>query len=104
MAVIINGMEMPKNCKECPCCYEGELYVGGYPVMFPCVCHIKRLPIKPSETDLRDGLCPLEPVIHGHWIVGKYPLCECSRCGALVECTGNEYYCPSCGARMDIDE
>lgn len=43
----------------------------------------------------------VQPVVHGHWIAGKYPLCECSRCGALVEYrTRDWHYCPICGADM----
>jgi len=42
------------------------------------------------------------PVVHGHWIVNKYPLCECSRCGELfTETWGGFDYCPKCGATMD---
>jgi hypothetical protein len=55
MAVLIRDMEIPKNCGECSFLYEG-VFDGK---IYPCVCHAKGFPVKPSETDMRDGLCPL---------------------------------------------
>lgn len=53
--VYIKGMEMPGSCGECrflnPGNYKGKEY--------PCVCDVGDFLVKPSETDLRDGLCPL---------------------------------------------
>ena len=63
MGIYIKGMEMPRNCGECPFLHPGT----AYGKVFPCVCWAKGFPIKPSERDLRDGLCPLVkvPVPHG---------------------------------------
>lgn len=56
--VYIKGMEMPGSCGECrflnPGNYKGKEY--------PCVCDVGDFLVKPSETDLRDGLCPLVEV------------------------------------------
>lgn len=48
--VYIN-MEMPKTCGECRFCRPKSPY--------PCYCYANGMLIKPGETDLRDGLCPL---------------------------------------------
>jgi len=45
-------MEMPKTCGECRFLRPKSPY--------PCYCYANGMPIKPSETDLRDGLCPLK--------------------------------------------
>jgi len=55
MPILIKDMEMPKNCGECSFLYEGA-FDGK---IYPCVCHAKGFLVKPSETDMRDGLCPL---------------------------------------------
>ena len=56
MDVLVKGMKMPKSCGRCPMMRPGN-YKGQ---AFPCTCHAKDcFPIKPSELDLRDGLCPL---------------------------------------------
>ena len=49
------------------------------------------------------------PVVHGRWI-DEYPFVRCSVCNAeWLNCrTDNEpnlfYYCPNCGAKMDLGE
>ena len=48
--VYIN-MDIPKTCGECRFCRPKGPY--------PCYCYVQGYPIKPGETDLRDGLCPL---------------------------------------------
>ena len=53
--VLIRDMQMPSSCGECPLLYDGAF--NGEP--YPCVCHAAGFLIKPSETDLRDGMCPL---------------------------------------------
>lgn len=66
MSIIVKGMEMPKTCGECSFLQEsvwkGELY--------PCVCVAGGFVVKPSETDMKDGLCPLValPEKHGRLI------------------------------------
>ena len=48
------------------------------------------------------------PVVHGCWI-DEYPFVRCSVCNAeWLNCkTDNEpmlfYYCPNCGAKMDLE-
>ena len=66
MSILIKGMKMPKNCCQCPMMRPGN-YKGH---AFPCTCHAKDcFPIKPSELDLRDGLCPLVEIKpHGRLI------------------------------------
>lgn len=62
MSFLVKGMEMPHSCGDCVLCRPKGPY--------PCYCYIKQFPIKPSETDLRDGLCPLVevPTPHGRLI------------------------------------
>ena len=66
MSIIVKGMEMPKNCGECSFLQE-SVWRGK---MFPCVCVAGGFVVKPSETDLKDGLCPLVelPEKHGRLI------------------------------------
>ena len=68
MSVLIKGMKMPTCCEECQLMHEGYLY-GKF---FPCVCNAigGQMLIKPSEVDMRDGLCPLVevPTPHGDLI------------------------------------
>ena len=75
-----------------------ELYIQG------------KLQFVENEYDLIDK-CPTidaEPVRHGRWIEirDKYNYCigqKCSKCGRRVRNCG-ENYCPSCGAKMDLEE
>lgn len=57
MGVLIKNMKMPKTCGECRFCRPKGPY--------PSYCYVQGWPIKPSETDLRDGLCPLEKANDG---------------------------------------
>lgn len=61
MGVYINGMKMPGNCGECAFC-RAAIWKGKE---YPCVCLARNIVVKPSETDMRDGLCPLIEV-HDH--------------------------------------
>lgn len=58
MSVIIKDMEMPSCCYECRFMHAGIWNEKAY----PCICYAYPggFVIKPSETDLIDGLCPLE--------------------------------------------
>ena len=56
MGVYIKGMEMPKNCGFCPFCRKTVTEWGS---IYSADCIIRKMPIKFSELDLRDGLCPL---------------------------------------------
>ena len=67
MSVLINGMEMPRSCEACGFMHSGY-YKGKH---YPCVCYaVKgRMLIKPTEADLRHGMCPLVEVPpHGRLI------------------------------------
>lgn len=44
----------------------------------------------------------VRPVVRGKWITVKYPLYECSVCGAVYQDVGYGFnFCPNCGAQMD---
>lgn len=68
MSVLIKGIEMPKCCGDCRFMHAG-VYDGRE---YPCYCYAtpSGMPIKPSETDIRDGLCPLVglPTPHGRLV------------------------------------
>lgn len=66
MSIIVRGMEMPKTCGECSFLQE-SVWKGK---MYPCVCVAGGFVVKPSETDMKDGLCPLValPEEHGDLI------------------------------------
>ena len=52
-----------------------------------------------------DVLCAptldVEPVRHGYWIEGRDGSCMCSECGKVSRYEIG-YYCPNCGAKMDL--
>lgn len=58
----MKGMEMPKTCGDCNFLHE-SMWKGK---IYPCVCSAGGFVVKPSETDLRDGLCPLTEVKTPH--------------------------------------
>lgn len=93
MSVVIQGIEMPQSCLDCPC-HDGEY--GR--------CNITKNYIDfDVNSILRD--CPLkeaEPVLHAHWIWYAPSQYGCSNC----EYSSHEYhkYCPHCGAKMDGEE
>lgn len=112
MSILIRGMDMPTNCKECRLTYDSswcllldepnERVKGG--LMW------KRC----AETGRLED-CPLVTVPpHGHWR-GEYDgyadgnpcydMWYCSECDYYVEDDSYpEYkYCPNCGAKMDGD-
>lgn len=77
MSVYIKGMEMPGNCCECAFC-RAAIWKGKE---YPCVCLARDIVVKPSETDMRDGLCPLLPVPDHGRLVDADDVIEESRCG-----------------------
>ena len=109
MSIIIQGIEMPKVCFDCPCCdWEQDC------------CNITKKPVGLYD-ETRQEDCPLkeaEPVIHAHWIKDKRKMREdgeiydycCSQCkGEAIESQYGNHdvftdYCPHCGAKMDEDE
>ena len=56
MSVLIRDMAMPKNCGFCPFCRKTVTEWGS---IYSADCIIRKMRIKFSELDLRDGLCPL---------------------------------------------
>lgn len=73
MSIIIQGIEMPKSCIDCPC-HDGE---------WGC-CNITKNYI--GFEDSRPQDCPLkeaEPIVHAHWI-------------DKTEDTRREYVCSKC--------
>ena len=43
----------------------------------------------------------VRPVMRGKWNMVKYPLYECSNCGAVFQEVGYGHnFCPNCGAYM----
>ena len=45
--------------------------------------------------------CPIQPLVHGHWIVDEDGNIKCSECGHRGV---GDNYCERCGARMDGEE
>lgn len=72
-----------------------ELYIQG------------KLQFVENEYDLIDK-CPTidaEPVRHGRWIDSPIGTIECSECGHGYNLVGMfVFYCPHCGAKMDLKE
>lgn len=86
MSILIKGMEMPKNCHECPFLYVTIVCDGS-----------------------KD--CPLVEVPHGKWVLktfndgyGEYQLYECDQCGAVTAQRKSKNYCHNCGAKMESEE
>ncbi len=59
--MIAIDMPIPRFCAECRFMLAGTWKDGKE---YPCICYAKKpaMLIKPSETDVRDGLCPLVEV------------------------------------------
>ncbi|MBR1810775.1 MAG: hypothetical protein IJ766_03870 [Clostridia bacterium] len=64
MSVLIKGMEMPKSCECCGLLMKVQNLCA--------YCMATGLQVKYSETDLKDGMCPLVEVQtpHGDLIGG----------------------------------
>lgn len=54
MSVIVKDVDMPRVCGECAFMRPKMPY--------PCWCYAGDFPIKPTETDLRVCICPLEKI------------------------------------------
>lgn len=50
--MVVIDMDMPKNCGECPMCMVVKDVCSW--------CMAGRFPVKYTELDLRDGICPLQ--------------------------------------------
>jgi len=105
MSVLIRGMEMPKNCIECPMQFGGMCYVQPEEINEPRVANT------PLEVKGRASWCPLEEVkeaefkMHKEYVGGdsKIPVYGwmCTACGGIVGINIKEYnYCPCCGAKI----
>lgn len=47
----------------------------------------------------------VKPAVKARWNEVKYPLYECSNCGAVYQDVGYGFnYCPNCGARMVTED
>lgn len=88
MSILINGMEMPRNCADCDCwsiCWNS----------------------KPAY-NMCKSVCPLvlaadaRPVVRASWKRIDYQPCghdyECSSCGWKNDMA--THFCPNCGADM----
>ena len=95
MGVYVKGMEMPKDCYDCPC-HNGE---NGR-------CQI------PKETteDKRPYDCTLVEEKTGRWLdMGKFTdidgnhheVWKCDCCGFISHDDSN--FCPQCGAKMEVE-
>lgn len=114
MAIIIKDMEMPTNCDCCHFLHRIE-QDDDHPAFYICQIEsigkpITHIPMSSIDIDKRQDWCPLEPVVHGHWIyadgvhvygvnsdiqLGSY---RCSACGNCSPHVTN--YCGLCGADM----
>ena len=55
MSVLIENMDMPRYCGECPCLLK-------IPSLCFCECMLTATRIKYGEEDLKDIFCPLKEV------------------------------------------
>ena len=108
MSVFVKGMDMPRNCADCPC---GDAQDGW------CYVHnevLERMGNGYPSTETRPKWCPLKEVKHGKWIKEDemknlggddrvqthmyYTVYRCSNCHSIGS---TDYkYCPYCGADM----
>ena len=65
--------------------------------------------IKLAEYENAEEAADVQPICHGRWIYSDTPIFGnpygrycCSLCGSAMD-SGEDNYCPCCGARMDGD-
>lgn len=105
MSVLIEGMDMPKNCASCPCVNTqvDYCYAKG-----KC---IKKLDNVYPYTEKRPDWCPIREVKHGKWDIeissdGYQATYRCSECGHQFKWLYDPHfppvfnYCQKCGADM----
>lgn len=100
MAVMIDGMDMPKSCCVCPVSGTG-------------VCR-KWMDLKRNELrEKRAEDCPIHEVKTGRWVLDEYAVPMCDKCGckpwfgyvpALDDVERKFKYCPNCGSKMKEGE
>ena len=70
MSVLIENMDMPRYCGECPCLLK-------IPSLCLCKCMLTATSIKYGEEDLKDIFCPLKEVEESKGWGGDYYLEDC---------------------------
>ena len=98
--IYIPGMEMPKNCFDCPLFDDVYTDADGDDD-YSCGLGVP-LDYYQASGETNKG-CPLvpaadvRPVVRGHWIDGT-----CSNCGFFTDVVMSRFfsYCPNCGADM----
>ncbi len=98
MSVLIRGMDLPERCEDCGLIYETE----GY-----CVCPFTKAGVISKH---RPSYCPLIPADDvaprgmGKWTRASKNLMACSACGNCVvyDRISSLFYCPNCGAKMEV--
>lgn len=104
VSVILEFDKMPQNCEKCRMLLKVSKLCA--------YCMATGFQIKYDETDLRDGMCPLEEKIDNSEIYEWERLGEnamvCGKCGkGLSDKHGYGFvlyefdYCPFCGAKMN---
>ena len=104
VSVILEFDKMPQNCEKCRMLLKVSKLCA--------YCMATGFQIKYDETDLRDGMCPLEEKIDNSEIYEWERLSEnamvCGKCGkGLNDKHGYGFvlyefdYCPFCGAKMN---
>ena len=88
MFVVVKNESCQRICAECS--FLGEK--GKY----PCWCYAGNFPIKPSETDLKDGMCPIVMVTSE----GCY-LCTKRRCPIQYDKISKDCNLKSCEFRTE---
>lgn len=100
MSVIVKGMEMPKDCYDCPL-HDGEngrcniLGITVYDYI-PKECPlVEKMPVVLSERKKGKWMC--HDAREG-FLIAKY---TCSICD-YYSGTQKTGYCPNCGAKMEV--
>ena len=103
MSIIIKGMNMPNECRECPL----EMYLNTGETRCYATNSVLAAEYKTINFEGRPKDCPIEEVKdqQGHWVGIDDEPCEtweCDRCGYIEECEDGRQsnVCPRCGADM----
>lgn len=106
MSVIVHGMDVPKDCPQCPLAH----YTLGTGQFMGCsIVAGKKYAMNDEEyanSTTRPDWCPLEERKCGKWI-DHYGDTLCSECKTVFKeleyllDDGYPKYCPNCGAKME---
>lgn len=98
MSLIIKGMEMPKNCKDCPFSDHQAwcLIPGDWRERYYC------------PDDEVSEHCPLSEVSdvdanaykQGKWVIDEKGIPRCSECGYTSPHSIGSPFCQRCGAKL----